>query len=43
MAEIEYNSSNLLYQFESESTEDIMRLLAEQCDADALWAMGVRR
>lgn len=36
MSEIEYNSSNLLYQFDSESTEDIMRLLANQLKARRL-------
>lgn len=36
MGDFEYNSSNLLYQFDTETTEDIMRLLAQQLKARRL-------
>jgi transcriptional regulator with XRE-family HTH domain len=36
MSDFTYNSSNLLYQFDTETTDDIMRLLSQQLKARRL-------
>ena len=36
MSDFAYNSSNLLYQFDTETTDDIMRLLSQQLKARRL-------